>query len=205
MNVTIIGAGNMGNGIGTRIVAGGHNLEIIDKDSEKAKEAAEKLGENAKAANAVNGEVVVLALPYPVIPDVIEEYKDQLSGKIVVDISNPVDFDTFELIPPSDSSGAEEIGKLLPADSKLVKAFNTTFAGTLLDGEVDGEKLDVFIASDNKEAGETIVELADDGGLRGIYVGPLKMAGILEGMQLIQMSLQEKLGTNWMSAIKILP
>lgn len=208
MNITIIGSGNMGNGIGTRIIAGGHDLMILDRDGNKAEELASRLGPNAQGkelGESITSDVVIFAIPYPAIPEVIEQHADQLAGKILVDISNPVDFQTFELIPPPDSSGAEEIAKLLPSGSKLVKAFNTTFAGTLVDGEVDGKLLDVFIASDDKEAAETIVQIAEDGELRGIYVGPLKRARALEWMQLIQMSLQEDLGTNWMSAIKILP
>lgn len=208
MKVTIIGSGNMANGIGTRVVAGKHSPTILDRDGEKAKELATKLGSDAigeELGESLSGEVIILALPYPAIPEIIKKFKDQLAGKIVVDISNPVDFQTFELIPPADSSGAEEIAKLLPAGSKLVKAFNTTFAGTLVQGEVDGKKLDVLIASDDKEAADVIVKMAGDGGLRGLYAGPLKRARALEGIQLIQMSLQEKLGSNWMSAIKILP
>lgn len=208
MNVSIIGSGNMAHGIGTRIVAGKHNLTIYNRDEKKAKEIAVKLGSNVAGkalGNTITGAVVIFTLPYPAISEVIEKYKDQLAGKILVDISNPVDFQTFELIPPADSSGAEEIAKNLPQGAKLVKAFNTTFAGALMTGEIDGKILDVFIASNDKEAAETIVKLANDSGLRGLYVGPLKRARALEGIQLIQMSLQDKLGTNWMSAIKILP
>ncbi len=207
MNVTIIGSGNMARGIGTRVASGNHTLTILDRDGEKAKELAEQLGNATGEAlgSSTFGEIVIFALPYVAIPDVIETYKEQLAGKVLVDISNPIDFQTFELIPPEDSSGAEEIAKNLPEGAKLVKAFNTTFAGTLEKGEVDGKKLDVYIASDDKEAGEMLEKLADDSGMRGIYVGPLKRARALEGMQLIQMSLQEQLGTNWLSALKILP
>lgn len=208
MNVTIVGAGKMAHGIGTRIVAGKNDLTILHKDAKKAEDLAERLGNDAKGMSygeTIPGEIVVLALPYPAIPEVIRELSGQLEGKILVDISNPVDFQTFEMIPPPDSSGAEEIVKHLPDGARLVKAFNTTFAGTLVEGEVDGKRLDVFIASDSKEAGEIIARLVEDGGLRGVIVGPLKRAKMLEGMQLIQMALQEKLKTNWMSAIKILP
>src|SRR5690606_24395934 len=137
-----------------------------------------------------------LALPYPAIPEVIEKHGEQLAGKIVVDISNPLDMQTFELIPPADSSGVEDTAKLLP-NSRLVKAYNTTFAGTLVNGEVGGKPLGVFVASDDEEAAQTIVKLAEDGGLRGIYVGPLKRARALEGIQLIHMAQQENQGTNW--------
>jgi 8-hydroxy-5-deazaflavin:NADPH oxidoreductase len=207
MNITIIGAGNMAHGIGTRIVEGKHNLTIQDRKGEKAKELAAKLGDTVKAqelGEPITSDIVIFALPFTAITEVIEKYKDSLSGKILVDISNPINFETFELLPPADSSGAEEIAKQLPKDAKIVKAFNTTLAGTLVQGTVDGKKLDAFIASDDVNAGETIARLADEGGLRGIYIGPLKRARALEGMQLIHMALQEQLGTNWMSTLKIL-
>lgn len=208
MNITIIGVGNMGHAIGTRLVAGGHALTLLDQDGNKAKEVAEKLGSTVKGAaltESVDGEVVIFALPYPAIPEVIEKYKDQLAGKILVDISNPVNFNTFEIIPPRTTSGAEEIAKQLPKGAKLVKAFNTTLAGTLVKGDVEGKKLDVLIASDDKDAAEMVVKLADESGMRGLHVGPLSKSQTLEGLGLIHMSLQEKLGSNWMSAVKFLP
>jgi len=208
MNITIVGTGNMAHGIGTRIAASDHSLIILGRNAEEAKVLAEKLGNNVKSdalSELINGDIIIFTLPYLAIPEIIEKYKEQLIGKILVDISNPVDFKTFELIPPAGSSGVEEIAKNLPKDARMVKAFNTTFAGTLVTGSVDGKKLDVFVASDDENAAQTVVKLAVDCGLRGLYVGPLKRARALEGFQLIHMAMQEKLGTNWMSTIKILP
>lgn len=197
----------MAQGIGTRVVLGKHPLTIRGRDGKEAAELARKLGDTVRGeelSDSVDGDVIIFAIPYAAIPEVVQAYKTQLAGKILVDISNPVDLQTFELLPPAGSSGAEEIAKYVPEGARLVKAFNTTFAGTLLRGEVGGKELDVFVASDDEEAGETVARLADDGGLRGLYVGPLKRARALEGFQLIQMVLQKKLGTNWMSAMKIL-
>lgn len=208
MEITIIGSGNMAQGIGTRIVSGGHNLTILDRNGDEAMKLATELGADVQGqelGESITGEVIILAVPYEAIPELIEKYSDQLVDKILVDISNPIDSQTFELIPPDDSSGAEEISKLLPDGVKLTKAFNTTLAGTLNEGEVDGKKLDVFVASDDKDAAQTLVKIVNDSGMRGLYVGPLKRARALEGMQLIHMSIQEDLGTNWMSALKILP
>ncbi len=208
MNVSIIGSGNMANAIGARIAKGNHSLTIYDRNLGNAQALASSLGADVQAqelTDAITGDVVIFALPYQVILEMVEKYSDQLAGKIIVDISNPLNYQTFDFIPPADSSGAEEIEKLLPPGANLVKAFNTVFAGPLLAGEVDGKKLDIYIASDDTLAADAIVKLTRDGGLRGLYVGPLKRARYLEGMQLIQMSLQEKLETNWMSAIKILP
>lgn len=208
MRISIIGSGNMAHGIGTRLAGGKHSLSFYDRDPDKARELAAKLGGDAtgyELGDVIIGEVIIFALPYEAIFEVVTMYKNSIQERILVDISNPVDFQTFELLPPSDSSGAEEIAKQLSDNAKLVKAFNTTFAGTLVTGEINGLPLDVFVASDNQPAAEAIVQLANDSGLRGLYVGPLRRARALEGMQLIHMSLQEKLNTNWRSAIKILP
>lgn len=76
MKVTIIVSGNMGNGIGTRIIAGGHTLEVLNQDGEKAKELAARLGPNAQPGEFITGDVVIFVLLYSAIPQVIEMYKD---------------------------------------------------------------------------------------------------------------------------------
>jgi predicted dinucleotide-binding enzyme len=86
----------------------------------------------------------------------------------------------------------------------VVKAFNTTYAGTLLAGEVDGQPLDVFIAGDDVEAKSKVAQLVTDSGLRPVDTGPLSRARQIEGMQLLHIVTQSVLGTNWASTIKIL-
>lgn len=86
----------------------------------------------------------------------------------------------------------------------MVKAFNTTFAGTLVDGEVAGQPLDVFIAGDDADAKETVAELARGGGLNPIDVGPLRRARELERMGFLHMALQDGLGTGYGSAVKVI-
>jgi predicted dinucleotide-binding enzyme len=88
--------------------------------------------------------------------------------------------------------------------AKVVKAFNTTYAGTLLAGEVAGQPLDVFIAGDDGEAKSKVAELVKDGGMRPVDVGPLNRARQIEGMQFLHIVAQGGLGTNWRSTIKIL-
>lgn len=99
--VTIVGAGNMGRGIGTRAVAGGHQVEIIDRDQAEAQKLASELGEHATALEpgaSLGGDIIVFAAYYPGIKDAVQEYGDQLAGKVVVDITNPIDVEAFE--PP---------------------------------------------------------------------------------------------------------
>lgn len=90
------------------------------------------------------------------------------------------------------------------SSAKVVKAFNTTYAGTLLAGEVAGQPLDVFIAGDDDDAKSKVAELVRDGGMRPVDTGPLSRARQIEGMQLLHIVTQGTLGTHWGSAVKIL-
>lgn len=143
MKVTIIGAGNMGRGIGTRAVSGGHAVQVVDRDPSEAEALAEQLGGETSAGGPdaeIEGEVVVLALYYPGVLDAVREYGDRLADKVVVEISNPIDFDTFEgLATPPGKSAAEQVAEAAPQGARVVKAFNTTFARTLVPGEAHGQ------------------------------------------------------------------
>ena len=190
MKITIIGAGNMGRGIGTRAIAGGHEVEILDRDPAEARALADQLGGSASVldpAGAFGGEIVVFAVYYPGIKEAVEQYADRLGGKVVVDITNPVDTQTWDrLATPPGSSWAEEVAKLVPQGTPVVNAFNTTFAPTLLAGEVDGQQLDVLIAGDDGGAKQKVSQLVADGGLRPIDVGPLGRAQQLEQLGFLQ-------------------
>jgi NADPH-dependent F420 reductase len=208
MRVTIVGAGNMGRGIGTRAVAGGHEVEIVDHKPETARQLAEELGGSATAGDASaapGGEVVVFAVYYPGIKDAVTRYGDQLAGKVVVDITNPVDVATWDgLATAPGSSSAEEVQQLVPQGTHVVKAFNTTFAPTLVAGEVEGQPLDVLIAGDDDAAKQAVSRLAADGGLRPIDVGPLRRAQQLEQTGFLHIAIQQPLGLGFSSAIKLL-
>jgi len=206
MDVTIIGTGNMARGIGTRLVAGGHTVTVLGTEQSKAEELATELGTGTTAGavgDPLSGDVVVLALWYGVACQVAAQYGAQLDGKIVVDITNPIDLETFEPIVPDAGSGAEEVAAASPG-AKVVKAFNTTFAGTLASGGVSGQQLDVLLASDDEEAKETIASLVESAGLRAVDAGPLRRARQLEGLGYLHMAVQEGLGTGYGSAVKLI-
>jgi NADPH-dependent F420 reductase len=208
MNVAIIGTGNMGRGIATRLLAGGHEVTLLDREAGKSEELARELGGSVNAGtlgDPIEGEVVVLAVPYDAAVPLVQQYGEEFSGKLVVDITNPVDFQTFEgLMTPPESSAAEEIAKAAPEGARLVKAFNTTFAGTLIEGRVAGQPLDVFIAGDDSGAKETMAQLVRDGGLVAIDAGPLRRARQLEQLGFLGMTLQQPLGLNFQSAWKLI-
>lgn len=207
MDITIIGTGNMARGIGTRAVAGGHDVTLLGTERAHAEELARELNGSVKAGTVgdpIADDVVVLAVWYPVSREVVERYGDQLDGKVVVDITNPLDTDAFEPIVPEAGSGAQEVAAAAP-NAKVVKAFNTTFAGTLAGGgKVAGQPLDVFIASDDEEAKRTVAQLVEDAGLRAVDAGPLRRARELEALGYLHMGVQEPLGTGFSSALKVL-
>jgi predicted dinucleotide-binding enzyme len=205
MTISIIGAGNMGRGIATRLIAGGNNVEIYDKDPEKAATLAHDLGAKASAVGAdaaARNPVVVLALAYEVARDYAAANADKLAGKTVVDITNPLNATYDGLVTDPGKSAGEEIAARLPK-SKVVKAFNTTFAGTLVQGGVAGNALDVFVAGDDQGAKDTVIKLVEAGKLRAIDAGRLERARQLEALGLLGITLQGPLGTGFMSAWKL--
>jgi NADPH-dependent F420 reductase len=213
MNVTIIGPGNMGRAIAARALAGGHSVTFVGKTSESAEKAAQEVRlsvakgarlSTADLASVEPGDVVVLAVWYGTNMEIVKQLGAKLKDKIVVDIANPLNSTYDGLATAPDSSSAEDVAKAVASGAKVVKAFNTTYAGTLRAGQVAGQPLDVFIAGDDAEAKNKVAQLAKDGGLRPIDAGPLNRARQIEAMQLLHITLQNTLGTNWGSAIKIL-
>ena len=206
MDITIIGTGNMARGIATRALAGGHNVTLLGTDAGKAEALGAELDgavRTGSSGDPLTGDVVVLAVWYQAVDDVLATYGDQLDGKIVVDITNPVDPDTYAPLTIDEGSVAAQIAAKVPG-ANVVKAFNTTFAGTLVEGAVDGQPLDVFIAGDDEAAKDTVKQLATDGGLRPIDAGPLALAHHVEALGYLNMAIQPGLGTNYASAVKVL-
>jgi 8-hydroxy-5-deazaflavin:NADPH oxidoreductase len=212
MQVTIIGAGNMGRGLGHALVRGGHSVTVVDRDPEEAARLAEELRGAAQDGATVEADgpdvelrddVVIPAVYYPGTLEIARDLGEGLAGKVVVDISNPVNQSFDGLATEPGTSAAEELAEAAPADARVVKAFNTSFSGTLVQGEVAGQTLDVFIAGDDEEAKETVAQLARDGGLRAIDVGPLERAGHLESLGFVHMMAQQQLGFGFNSALKV--
>jgi len=157
MKILILGTGNMARGIGTRLLAGGHAVTLYNPDRADAEQLAQDLRGAAAGGTSVavadtpsaaipQSDVVILASWYSVNRQLAQELGRELAGKVVVDISNPLNATFDGLATPPGSSAAEQIRDVLPANARVVKAFNTTFAGTLVAGQVAGHTLDVFIA-----------------------------------------------------------
>jgi predicted dinucleotide-binding enzyme len=210
VKVAIIGTGNMARAIATRALAGGHHVTFVGTHISKADDLAEEMTGLGPVAGSelAEGDVVVLAVPYGEAPHAVRQHAAELDGAVLVDVTNPVDLSTLE---PLDidvepfTSGAQVIEDVAPDRTKVVKAFNTTFAGTLLAGEVAGQPLDVFIAGDDEDAKALVAGLARDGGLRPVDAGTLRRARELEALGYLHMAVQGPLGTAFTSAVKVLP
>jgi 8-hydroxy-5-deazaflavin:NADPH oxidoreductase len=205
MQITIIGTGNMARGIATRALAGGNAVTLLGTSTDKAQALAGELSGDVRAGaigDPISGDVVVLAVWYQVLDDVLGRYADQLDGKVVVDITNPVDPQTFQPLNVAAGSAAQEIAQRVPG-AKVAKAFNTTFAGTLVEGQVGGQPLDVFVASDDEDAKSVLRRLAEDSGMRLVDAGPLAVSRQLEGAGYVHMAIQGDLGTSYGSALKV--
>ncbi|MEH1128873.1 NADPH-dependent F420 reductase [Micromonospora sp. CPCC 206061] len=181
-HVSIIGTGNMGEAVAGLVTKGGNTVELFN---------------SSDAGKRVTGDIVVLAVPYPAVSDVIAERGEQLAGKIVVDLTNPLNFETFdELVVPADSSAAAEIAAALPA-SRVLKAFNTNFAGSLVSGTVDGQPTTVLVAGDDAEAKALLSGVVSAAGLRAIDAGGLTRARELEAVGFLQLALAVTEKISW--------
>ncbi|WP_374008479.1 NADPH-dependent F420 reductase [Leifsonia sp. LS-T14] len=170
--VSIIGNGNMAKAIGGIVAAGGNTAEYI-----------------GRGEGTLNGDIVVLAIPYPEVDGVIASHGPALAGKIVVDITNPLNFETFDdLVVPAESSAAALIAAKVP-DAKVLKAFNTTFAATLASKTVGAGQTTVLIAGDDSDAKASLSEIIIAGGVGAVDAGSLKRARELEALGFLQLTL----------------
>lgn len=197
-SVSIIGTGNMGSAIGAVVQKGGADLQVVDRDADKAAALASKLGGTpATFGDALTGDVVVLAVPYSALDEIISTYRHQFPGKIVVDLTNPVDFDTFDgMIIAADTSAAVQIAQAVP-EARVVKAFNTNFAATLASGEVGGVPTSVLVAGDDEAAKATLSQVVAAGGLQTRDAGSLKRARELEALGFLQIVLAVREQVAW--------
>jgi hypothetical protein len=180
--VSIIGTGNMGQAIAAIAGKGGNPVELIGP---------------ADSGQQVTGDVVVLAVPYPAVAGVLADRGESFAGKVVVDITNPLDFSTFDsLTVPADSSAAAEIAAVLPR-SRVLKAFNTTFAGTLAAGTVGPLTTTVLIAGDDADAKALLAGIVTAGGLRAVDAGSLRRARELEALGFLQLTLAAGEKISW--------
>ena len=183
MTVAVIGTGKMGSGLARLLASQGVQVAIGGRDPAKAARLAAEIGGGAQGggiADAVQrADIVILAVYYQKMDETIRAAGD-LTGKILVDISNPITDDFKGLLIGHTTSAAEEIQKLAP-QAKVVKAFNTIFA-ELLPAEARKSRapVQVFVAGDDEAAKEVVSAITAKGGFEPVDSGPLSNARFLE-------------------------
>lgn len=176
MEITIFGKGNMGQAIGKNFTDAGNDVQYYG-----SKDTAQQLGD-----------IVVMA-----VPALAKQYQAELAGKIVVDITNPLNYDTWdELVVPADSSAAQQLQKLLP-ESKVLKAFNTTFAATLQSGKIGELPTTVLVAGDDEDAKAAFKSALASSALQVLNAGKLKRAREMEATGFLQMTLAASKQIGW--------
>ena len=182
-HVSIIGTGNMGQAIAAIAGKGDNTVELFNTSSDSDRQ--------------VTGDIVVLAVPYPAVAGVLAQHGASLAGKVVVDITNPLDFETFDsLTVPAESSATAEIAAALP-ESRVVKAFNTNFAATLASGAVGDLTTTVLIAGDDADAKAALAGIVVEAGLNAIDAGALSRARELEAIGFLQIKLAAAEKISW--------
>ena len=181
-SISILGTGNMGTAITAIAEKGGHTVQALgSKDTDQI----------------VTGDIVILAVPYPAIKEVLAQRADQLAGRVIVDITNPMNFETFDsLTVPADSSAAAEIAAALP-DSDVLKAFNTTLGPTLAAGVIGDRPTTVLIAGDDTDAKTKLADVITAGGLQAVDAGSLHRARELEALGFLQITLAAAEKVSW--------
>jgi predicted dinucleotide-binding enzyme len=190
--ISVIGGGGMAAAIGGLAAEAGHVVEVMARNAAKSRALAEQIGSGATAGtfgHAPAGDLVILAVPYSAVLDVVKQYGDALAAKLLVDITNPINAAFTDFVTPQDSFGAREIAKVAPADADIVKAFNTQFSHVLAAGPVEGLPLDVFLAGDDADAKAVVSAFIESLGLRPLDAGPLIMARPLEHIALLTLGL----------------
>ena len=186
---TIIGTGNMAKAIGGVLADGGSTVTHVSHDQ--------------VGSAPLTGDFVVLAVPFPAVDAVLEAYGDQFAGKTVIDLTNPLNFQTFDsLVVPADSSAAAEIQARL-ADSVVLKAFNTNFAATLAAKKVGDVQTTVLIAGDSVEAKAELLAAVQAGGLSAIDAGALSRARELEALGFLQLTLAAREQLGWTAGFAV--
>ena len=177
--ISIIGSGNMATAIGTRAAEHGHTVEIMSRNAAKAQALADQIGNGATVGNfgaRPAGEIVIVAVLHTGAVDVVAHYGDGLSGKILVDITNPFNADVTGLVTTAGDSVSRQIAAAAPEGTLVVKAFNSILHDVL----AQDKPVDVFFAGDGAEAKASVAAFLESLDMRPLDAGGIEMASVLE-------------------------
>jgi NADPH-dependent F420 reductase len=199
----------MGRSLAVQLGKTGERVVLADWDPDTARTVVAEIdaGDGLRAAgigDALAADIVVLALWHPRTLVFASEHVAALRGKIVVDVSNPIDESWVRLTTHPTTSSAELLAAALP-ESRVIKAFNTTTSPVLADGQLDGIVLDVFVAGDDDDAKAQVGDLVRAAGLRSVDAGRLDNARLLERLTAFQIELSQLYGLDGRLTLKMLP
>jgi predicted dinucleotide-binding enzyme len=176
--VAVIGLGTIGTVVAANLVKGNRSVIIADRKLEKAKTLAQQMGNLAQPSEIPDAikkaDIIVLAVWFDVIKELLNTYATELQGKIIVDPSNPVapdDKGGFKKIIGKNQSAGEIISSLLPRDAKLVKALGTLSSASLAGAAFKEPANVLFYATDAADIHSEIEELIRDNGFEPVLVG----------------------------------
>lgn len=187
--IGIIGDGNVGSALASGLKRAGHDVRAVGKDKVAIRETA------------TWAEIVLLAVPFAVIDDVVKEVGSAVAGKTLVDVTNALDA-KMALAVGFTTSGAEDLQKKLPK-ARVVKAFNTQFAQHMASGKLGDQRLTVFVAGDDAAAKGDVTELATAIGFEAVDAGPLANARLLEPLGYLNIQLGYVLGLGTQIGVRL--
>jgi len=183
MKIGILGTGSVARNLGGLFIENGFNVVFGSRNV--AADQSAMTGKNVEnfEQTAAGADVVIFAIPFTAFKEVAAELKKPLAGKIVVDLTNPLNDDWSPLNLGVENSAGEENARLLP-DSKTVKAFNTIFADVMRREKQNfgGQKLTVFVAGEDEDANRAVADLAKKIGFATVIAGGIKNARYLEAI-----------------------
>jgi 8-hydroxy-5-deazaflavin:NADPH oxidoreductase len=201
MRIGVIGAGNVGGTLGSAWVKNGHDVlfGVPDPTAPKMLDLLKATGGKARAGSvaqaAAHGEVVVFATPWPATQDAVRRAGD-LTGKVILDCTNPLKEDLSGLAVGHTTSGAEQVAAWA-SSTRVVKVFNTTGFENMARPSYSGTSITMFFAGDDGGAKKVAAQLAQEVGFDPLDAGPLANARLLEplGFLWIYLALKQGHGT----------
>lgn len=178
MQIGILGAGHIGVALAKKLVKAGHNIQISNgRGPESLADTISEIGANAEAVTnkvAANNEVVVLAVRWEQTDQVLSELQAELSGRILIDTTNPFIQNKWLFKLPKGVVASEIIASKIP-EAKLVKAFNSLYWKWIdADPEVAGGNRVVFVSGDDDSAKNVVLNLISEMKFAPIDLGSLK-------------------------------
>lgn len=181
MTTAVIGLGSIGHAVAKHLVNGGEEVLVSTRHLEEAKEIADELGAKAVSTEDAieQADTIIFAVPFTATKKTLQQHKDKLSGKVIIDPSNPIapdDNGRYHRLLPAGISSSEKVREDVPADAHYAKGMNTLLADTLDSSANHDPKVALFYVTEDDKAEKEITRLIDLMGYTPMKAGGLKHA-----------------------------